>query len=124
MPNGVACLSRDCASPGGRPPGIPPIFGGSLPRQTPWAPELGQCGGYLLCLHWPGWIAAIADQPFEFDAYALRWAGLEADPVDVRFRVSLSEARPPDHDLHPTRWFCPVPGPGPCLGPGYPHDTP
>jgi hypothetical protein len=40
--------------------------------------------------------------------------------VDVRFRVSFTEARPPDHDLHPTRWFCPVPGPGPCLGPDYP----
>ena len=103
-------LSRDCASPGGialapggRPPGIPPILGGSLSPQTPWTPELGQCGGYLLCLHWPGWIAAIADQPFEFDAYARRRAGLEADPVDMCFGVSLSEARPPDHDLHPTR---------------------
>jgi hypothetical protein len=62
-----------------------------------------QCGGYLLRLHRPGWIAAIADQPFELDADAFRWAGLEADPVDVRFRVSFSEARPPDHDFHPTR---------------------
>jgi hypothetical protein len=64
---------------------------------------VGQCGGYLLRLHRPGWIAAITDQPFELNADPLRWAGLEADPVDVRFGVSFSEARPPDHDFHPTR---------------------
>ena len=30
--------SADCAGPGGRPPGIPPILGGSLSPQTPSAP--------------------------------------------------------------------------------------
>jgi len=118
MPNGVACLARVVFT------GPVAIAAGCAGAGALRAPELGQCGGYLLCLHWPGWIAAIADQPFELDAYAFRGAGLEADPVDVRFRVSLAEARPPDHDFHPTRWFCPVPGPGPCLGPYYPHDTP
>jgi hypothetical protein len=64
---------------------------------------VGQCGGYLLRLHRPGWIAAITDQPFELNADPLRWTRLEADPVDMRFRVSLGEARPLDHDFHPTR---------------------
>jgi hypothetical protein len=73
-------IAAGCASAGGR-----------------GAPEVGQCGGDLLCPHWPGWIAAIADQPFQLYAYAFRWAGLEADPVNVRFGVSFSEARPPDH---------------------------
>jgi len=81
----VAIAAR-CASAGGR-----------------RAPEVGQCGGYLLRLHWAGRIAAIADQPFEFNADPFRWAGLEADPVDVRFGVSFSKARPPDHGFHPTR---------------------
>jgi hypothetical protein len=62
-----------------------------------------QCGGYLIRLHRPGWIAAIADQPFELDADLFRWSGLEADPVNMCFGVSFSEARPPDHDLHLTR---------------------
>src|SRR5579862_3641408 len=99
MPNGIACITRDLASPGrivlppeelcwpraDDPLGFPRSWRDCASPPAPWTPELRQCGGYLLCLHWPGWVAAIADQPFEFDAYAFRWAGLEADPVDVRF---------------------------------------
>ena len=70
--------------------------------KPPWA-ETRQRGGYLLHLHRPGRIAAIARQPFEFDADPLRRAGLEADAVNVSFRVGLGEPRPPDHDFHPTR---------------------
>ena len=91
MPNAAACPSRVVFT------GPVAIAAGCASTEGRGAPELGQCGGYLLCLHRAGWIAAIADQPFEFDADPFRWAGLEADPVDVRFRVSLSEAGPPDH---------------------------
>jgi hypothetical protein len=56
----------------------------------------------LLRLYREGWVAAIADQPLEFDAQPGRRACLEADAVDVRFRVGLGKPRPLDHDLNTT----------------------
>ncbi len=53
-----------------------------------------QGGGYLFRPDRQRWIAGIADQPLEFDADPLRRAGLEADPVNMRFGVRLREARP------------------------------
>ncbi len=44
----------------------------------------------------------IADQPLEFDAYPFRRACLEADTVDLRFRVGLGKPRLLDHDFNTT----------------------
>jgi hypothetical protein len=64
---------------------------------------MSQGGGYLLCPDRQGWIARIADQPLEFDAYPLRRPRFEADPVNVRLGVSLREPRPLYHDFNTTR---------------------
>jgi hypothetical protein len=65
---------------------------------------MSQGGSYLLRPDRQCWIAGIADQPLQFDAYPLRRARLEADPVNVRLGVGLREPRPLDHDLNTTRW--------------------
>jgi len=64
---------------------------------------MSQGGGYLLRPDRQGWIASIADQPFEFDAYPLRRPRFEADPVNVRLGVSLGEPCPLYHDFNTTR---------------------
>jgi hypothetical protein len=64
---------------------------------------MSQSGGYLLRPERQRWIARIADQPLEFDAYPLRRPRFEADPVNVRLGVSLCEPRPVDHDFNTTR---------------------
>jgi hypothetical protein len=56
----------------------------------------------LFSLHRQRRITAIADQPLEFHAHAFRRACLEADTVDVRFRVGLGKPRPLDHDFNTT----------------------
>jgi hypothetical protein len=63
--------------------------------------EAGQGGGYLFRPDRQRGIAGIAHQPLEFDADPLRRAGLETDPVNVRFGVRFREARPLYHDLEP-----------------------
>ena len=64
--------------------------------------EPGQGGGYLFRLHRERGIAAIAREPLEFDAQSLRRARLEADSVNMRFRVGFGKPRPLDHDFNPT----------------------
>jgi hypothetical protein len=64
---------------------------------------MSQGGGYLLGPDRQCWIAKIADQPLEFDAYPLRRPSLEADPVNVRLGISLREPRPVYHDFNTTR---------------------
>jgi hypothetical protein len=64
---------------------------------------MSQGGGYLVRPDRQCWIARIADQPLEFDAYPLRRPRFEADPVNVRLGVSLRELCPLDHDFNTTR---------------------
>ena len=77
---------------------------GFLPRVTflVRAAEPGQGGGYLFRLDRERGIAAITCQPLEFDAHTLRRARLEADSVNMRFRVGFGKPRPLYHDFNPT----------------------
>jgi hypothetical protein len=65
---------------------------------------MSQGGSYLLRLDRQRWIAGIADQPLQFDAYPLRRPRLEADPVNMSLGVGFREPRPLDHDFNTTRW--------------------
>ena len=78
-------------------------FGADPGGQSPGPPERSQGGGYLLRPDRQGWIARIADQPFEFDADPFGRPGLETDPVNVSLGVSFREARPLDHGSNTTR---------------------
>jgi len=47
-------------------------------------------------------ITTITDQPLELDADPFRRPCLEADTVDLRFRVGLAKPHPVDHDFNTT----------------------
>jgi hypothetical protein len=66
------------------------------------SPEAVKRGRHLFGPHRQRGITAIADQPFEFDADPFRWACLEADTVDLRFRVGLGKPLSLDHDCDTT----------------------
>ena len=51
----------------------------------------GEGGGHSLLIDADTGVAAIADQPFQFDPDLMGWAGLEADPVYVLFGVALGQ---------------------------------
>jgi len=64
--------------------------------------ETGQGGGYLFRLNRERGIMPIARQPLEFDAHSLRRACLEADTVNLRFRVGFGKPHPLYHDFNTT----------------------
>jgi hypothetical protein len=51
----------------------------------------GEGGGHSLLIDADTGVAAIADQPFQFDPDPVGWTGLKADPVDVLFGVALGQ---------------------------------
>ena len=64
--------------------------------------ETGKGSSYLLRLDRKRGIAAITHQPLEFDAHSFRRARLEADTVNLRFRVGFGKPHPLDHDFNTT----------------------
>jgi hypothetical protein len=55
--------------------------------ERPGAAERGDGGGRALLVDRQSGVAAVADQPLQFHPDPRGWPGLEADAVDLRFRV-------------------------------------
>ena len=60
-------------------------------RKRAMRAQPGEGGGHSLLIHRQPGVAAIADQPFQFDPDLAGWAGLEADAVHVLFRFALGK---------------------------------
>src|SRR5207249_4554539 len=60
-------------------------------RERAMRAQPGEGGGHSLLIDADTGVAALADQPFQFDPDLAGRAGLEADPVDVFFGVALGQ---------------------------------